>query len=164
MSQTAPAETMPAAFTVPDDVGALDQPTRSQKLRWAIVVDRSLPAGLAANAAACMAAAVGKAAPGLVGPDAADGAGDVHSGLPWTGCLVLAADGDQLQALRGAATRAEGVLVVDMPRAAQATSVYNEYLDAMAHTGHDEVEYLAVSVVGPRNRIAKLVGRLPLLR
>lgn len=164
MPQTTMADSAPATDFVPADAVTLDQPTRSLKLRWAVVVDRSLPAGLAANAAACMAAAVGKAAPGLVGPDAEDGSGLVHSGLPWTGCLILAADTEQLQALRARAARAEGVLTVDMPRAAQASSAYTDYLAELARTGHEEMRYLAVSVVGPRNRVSKLVGGLPLLR
>lgn len=50
-----------------------------------------------------------------------------------------------------------------MPEAAQQTRVYDEYLHVMSKSAPDTVTYLAVSVVGPKNRIDKLVGKLPLL-
>jgi hypothetical protein len=50
-----------------------------------------------------------------------------------------------------------------MPAAAQSTRVYDEYLSEVAASRSDDLELLAVSIVGPRNRIDRLVGRLPLL-
>jgi hypothetical protein len=51
-----------------------------------------------------------------------------------------------------------------MPRAAQTSRVYDEYLASLAETGEDALGYHAVSLAGPRNKIDKLVGKLPLLR
>ena len=48
-----------------------------------------------------------------------------------------------------------------MPVQAQRTRVYDEYLRELA--GESAVEYCAVSVVGPRNRVDKLVKRLELM-
>jgi len=53
--------------------------------------------------------------------------------------------------------------VADMPAAAQATRVYDEYLSQLGAAAPDDLEYLAVSLVGPKNRIDKIVGRLPLM-
>ncbi len=50
-----------------------------------------------------------------------------------------------------------------MPAAAQLTRVYDEYRQTLATTPAEDVEYYAVSIVGPRNRVDKIVGRLPLL-
>lgn len=50
-----------------------------------------------------------------------------------------------------------------MPAAAQHTRVYDEYLTALTETNADDLEYYAVSVIGPRNRIDNIVGRLPLV-
>lgn len=140
------------------------EPTRKARLKWAVVVEGSLPAGRAANAAACMAAAVGKALPDLLGPDGEDASGAVHPGLPWAGCTVLAADADTLRRIRDKAATKDQMFIVDMPGQAQTSRVYDEYLGLVAGTRSDELEYLAVSVVGPRNAVDRLVGGLSLLR
>lgn len=146
----------------PDEVNTAE-PTRAARLKWVLVVDRDLPAGLATNAAACVAAATGSAVSGLLGPDALDAAGSTHPGLPWAGCSVLGADAAQLTELRDKAAQAQGVYVADMPAQAQSTRVYDEYLEQLAGTGPEDVRYYAVSIVGPRNRVDKLVKRLSLL-
>ncbi|SFE40620.1 Protein of unknown function [Actinacidiphila alni] len=141
-----------------------DLSTRQAKLKWVIVVDEALPAGRLVNAAACMAASVGRELPELVGPGGADASGADHPGLPWAGCSVLAADADTLRELRGKAAAKEGVLVVDMPEAAQTARIYDQYLELLAGTKGEDVVYTAISLVGPRNAVDRLVGRLPLLR
>lgn len=144
----------------PEEV-RIEEPTRSARLKWVVLVDEGLPAGLAVNAAVCVAGATTAGVTGLLGPEAVDAAGSAHPGLPWAGCSVLAATPEQLATVRAKAAAAEGVFVADMPEAAQSTRVYREYLDQVGETG--DLRYLAVSVVGPRNRVDKLVGRLPLL-
>jgi len=146
----------------PDEID-VTAPTRSARLKWVVVVDESLPAGRAVNAALCVGAATATAVNGLLGPSAADATGSPHPGLPWAGCTVLGADRETLRAIRARASGREDTFVADMPAAAQATRVYSEYLDAVAATESDDLEYLAVSLVGPKNRIDKMVGRLPLL-
>ncbi|WP_069629568.1 DUF2000 domain-containing protein [Streptomyces niveus] len=138
--------------------------TREAPLKWVVVIDADLPAGRAVNAAACMAAAVGKALPGLLGDDGRDASGYLHPGLPWAGCSVLAADTATLHALREKAAAKEDVFVADMPEPAQTSRIYDEYLGLLAGTKHEDLTYHAVALVGPRNRISKLVGKLPLLR
>jgi hypothetical protein len=138
-------------------------PTRSARLKWVVVVQEDLPAGRAANAAASVSAAIGARVRGLLGPDAVDGDGSAHPGLPWAGCSVLVAASEQLTAIRSKAAGSDGVLVVDMPEAAQLTRVYDEYLQAVAETPSEALAPLAVALVGPRNRVDRIVGRLPLL-
>ncbi|SDH29257.1 Protein of unknown function [Sinosporangium album] len=141
-----------------------DLPTRQAKLKWVIVVDESLSTGLVVNAAVCMAAAVGHAIPGVLGPEGKDASGSVHVGLPWAGCSILASDAETIHKLRSKAAEKDGLLVVDMPLPAQTSRVYDEYLGTLAETPADEVVYYAVSIIGPRNKVDKLVGKLPLLR
>jgi hypothetical protein len=146
----------------PEDV-RLDEPTRSARLKWVIVVDEALSSGLAANAAACVAAAISANVTGLLGPDGHDPTGSPHAGLPWAGCSVLAANVEELGAVRAKAVTLEGFVVVDMPSQAQSTRVYADYLTQLADSATAEIAYSAVSIVGPRNRVDKLVKRLPLL-
>lgn len=139
-------------------------PTRAARLKWVVVVNGTLPAGLATNAAVCAAAATAPHIAGLLGADAIDASGAAHPGLPWAGCSVLQASGEELSAIRRRAAAADGtVYVADMPAAAQLTRVYDDYLETMARTQTADVEYFAVSIVGPRNRVDRIVGRLPLL-
>jgi hypothetical protein len=144
----------------PDEIRT-GEPTRSARLKWVIVIDSALPPGRAANAVACVASATSAGVHGLLGPDAVDSAGDIHPGLPWAGCSILAASAEQIASVRQKAVASLGVFVADMPAEAQNTRVYDEYLEQVATA--PELTYYAVSIVGPRNRVDKLIGRLPLL-
>ncbi|MEK8169624.1 DUF2000 domain-containing protein [Streptomyces sp. M19] len=153
----------PSASSLTTDEIRTDLSTRDARLKWVVVVDPALPAGLVANATACLAAAVGKALPNCWGP----------TGRTPRAPYTRAALGGLLGAVRpgGADRRAarqaaakEGLLVVDMPEAAQTSRVYDAYLESLAATPGADLRYYAVSVVGPRNKVDKLVGRLPLLR
>lgn len=152
---------VPVGFD-PDEV-RLDEPTRSARLKWVVVVDDALPAGRAVNAAVCAAAATATGVAGLLGPDAVDADGSAHPGLPWAGCSVLAAPTERLGAIRAKAVASPGVHVADVPAAAQTNRVYQDYLDEVAAADAQALAHLAVSIVGPRNRVDKIVGRLPLL-
>lgn len=122
---------------------------------------RGPAAGRAANAAICVAAATSAAVDGLLGPDAEDADGTPHPGLPWAGCTVLAGTAEQLADLRRHAVERDDVFVADMPAAAQATRVYADYLQQVRTEGGGDC--LAVSVVGPRNRVDRLTKGLSLL-
>lgn len=158
MSDTSPGE---IGFA-PEEV-TTRMPTRSARLKWVVAVQEDLPAGQAVNAAACAAAATGQGVFGLLGPDSKDAEGSLHPGLPWAGCTILTATAEQLVRLRTRAAASEGVYVVDMPTAAQQTRIYDEYLHHVATMSGSELDYAALSIVGPRNRIAKMVHGLPLM-
>jgi hypothetical protein len=147
----------------PDEIRT-DQPAGAARLKWVIVVDAGLPTGLLVNAAACMAAAVGRSVAGLIGPPGHDGTGRPHAGLPWAGCSILAGDTDTIRDLRDRAGGRDDLLVGDMPQSAQTSRVYDDYLVTLAATDAASLSYYAVSVLGPRDKIDKLVGKLPLLR
>jgi hypothetical protein len=161
-----PSRAMTAQLSIPtlpaEDIRT-DLSTRQVRLKWVIVVDRDLPAGRAVNAATCVAAAVGKALPELLGRHYEDASGIAHAGLPWGGCAILAADASTLHTLRTKAATKDGVFIADMPAHAQTARVYDEYLEVTAGTKHEDLTYLAVALAGPRNKIDKLVGDLPLL-
>lgn len=156
------ARTVDAVGFLPEEIKT-GESTRSAHLKWVIVVDEALPAGRAVNAAVCVASATGGAVTGLLGPDAVDAAGSAHPGLPWAGCSILGANAAQLALLREKAAASPGVYVADMPADAQLTRIYDEYLGQVAGKSPDQIEYYAVSVIGPRNRIDKLVKKLSLL-
>jgi hypothetical protein len=155
----APAEVVGFA---PEEINT-GEPTRAARLKWVVAVDEALPAGLAVNAAACVAASTGSAVAGLLGSAGKDASGFIHPGLPWAGCTVLAARSEQLTELRDKASGSIGVFVADMPRQAQTTRIYDEYLHELSQAEQGQIVYYAVGVIGPRNRVDKLVKKLSLL-
>ncbi|WP_213814205.1 DUF2000 domain-containing protein [Glaciihabitans sp. dw_435] len=146
----------------PDEIDT-SAPTRAARLKWVIVVNDSLSPGLAVNAASCVSAATSQHIAGLLGEGVVDLDGSDHPGLPWAGCSVLEADVDSLRVIRAKADAHPETFVVDMPAAAQQTRVYDEYRAAVAESSGDAIDYYAVSIVGPRNAVDRIVKRLSLL-
>ena len=109
----------------PDEMSTGER-TGAAKLKWVVIVDRSLSPGQAVNAAVCVSAATAPAVPGLLGPGGPDASDQWHPGLPWAGCSILAASSAQLAAIRQQAIDRR-LLAADMPAAAQATRVYDDY-------------------------------------
>lgn len=139
------------------------EPTRSARLKWVIVVDAGLPIGRIVNAAACVAAATSPAVSGLLAQGGLDADGTSHPGLPWAGCTILAAEAEKLRQVRDRADRRADIFVTDMPLVAQETRVYDEYLEQLATLPSNEIGYGAVSMVGPRKSVDRIVGGLGLL-
>jgi Protein of unknown function (DUF2000) len=139
-----------------------DLSTKELAVKWVIVIDRDLPRGLQANAAACLAASTGVSVPAIVGSGGVDASGTPHAGLPWTGCTVLGAPAAIVARIRNEAAAEPDLVVADMAAVAQRTNVYDDYLAELART--EEPAYYAVSLFGPRAVVERLTGRLPLLR
>ncbi|TQS45920.1 DUF2000 domain-containing protein [Cryptosporangium phraense] len=138
--------------------------TRQQRTKWVVVVDRDLPIGLIANAAALLSASVGQQVPDLLGPVVTDGSGFEHQPLPYVGCSILGADAETVHRIRTKAATKPTLFVADVPRAAQQATSHTDYQAVMAATSEEEMAYYAVALVGPRNQVDKLVGGLTLLR
>jgi len=119
-----------AADFAPEEI-ITSEPTRSARLKWVIVADEAVTAGLMVNAVACIAASTGAAVTGLIGLGGRDASGHSHPGLPWAGCTVLTASSAALAEIREKAA-ADGAVVVDMPRIAQTNRVYDDYLAELA--------------------------------
>ncbi|TAJ49431.1 MAG: DUF2000 domain-containing protein [Herbiconiux sp.] len=137
--------------------------TRASRLKWVIVVDSDLPPGRLANAVACVAASTGDAIAGMLGPQCPDASGYLHPGLPWAGCTVLGASAERLANTRARAVAAEGVWVGDMPLHAQVTRVHDDYEAELARTAPGDLQSLALSIVGPRDTVDRIVKKLRLL-
>jgi hypothetical protein len=159
---TAAPDAPPPLGYRPDEI-VTSEPTRAARYKWVIVVDTTVPAGTAANAVACVAAATGALVSGLIGPGGPDASGYQHPGLPWAGCTILGGTPEEVAAVRARAAAADGVLVADMPASAQTNRVYDDYLAELAGTKPDDLNVSAFSVIGPRNRVDKMVKKLALL-
>ena len=135
----------------------------SRSLCCAIVLRADLPPGLAANAAAVLAAGVSHARPELIGPDVRDGSGDVHPGITTIPLPVLRADANGLGRLACAARQA-GVAFWGFTDLAQSCHCYDEYASRMASTPPSQLRYVGVSMVGDPAVVKSLTGQLGLYR
>jgi hypothetical protein len=153
---------MTAVGYAPEEI-ITDQPTRSARYKWVIVVDTAIGTGLMINAVACIAASTGALVNGLIARGGPDASGRSHAGLPWAGCTILGASAADLADVRARAAESDGVFIVDMPTAAQTHRIYDDYLNELAQTAPDNLGVSAFSIVGPRNRIDKITKRLNLL-
>lgn len=124
--------------------------------RCVIVVDEALSPGKASNAAAVVAFTLGQRHSHLVGAPLCESDGASHPGLIPIGIPVLKAAAHQLSELRQKSLA--HCDVVDFPVQGQATTDYDAFLDAVRSVSGESLQYLAVGLVGPRNRIGKLVG------
>jgi hypothetical protein len=132
--------------------------------RCAVVVDGSLPLGLAANAASVITMTLGQRVNGLVGPDVKDADGYVHAGIVLIPVPILTAARDRVQSIREEVTVCPDVVAVGFSALAQSCKTYHEYIDRIALVPTCELEFVAVGVFGPRRLVNKLTGSLPLLR
>lgn len=129
-----------------------------------MVLDGELPVGLAVNAAGVLATTLGYRVESIVGPDVADHSGDWHAGLVTIPIPILKADPEVLKNIKVEATKVEGMLVVDLTDAAQASKTYEEYEEKMAAANPENLRYLGLALYGDKKPVNKLTGSLSLLR
>jgi hypothetical protein len=131
--------------------------------RCVIVLDRDLPIGQAANAAAVISVTIGQRHPVLVGEQFVDASGSTHPGLIPIGIAVLAASRDDLRDLRRQGLEA-GCDIVDLPVAGQQTTDYHAFREMVAVVEAQDLEYVGIALIGRKKQISKIVGRLGLLK
>ncbi len=131
-----------------------------------MVLDEALPAGLAANTAAIMGITLGKEMPQVVGADVADQSGSLHLGIIAFPVPILKASTARLRQLRTALAQPEyeELTVVDFSDLAQGCKTYGEFIGKMADTPEDALHYLGLAICGPKKKVNKLTGNMPLLR
>jgi len=135
----------------------------SEQTRCVILVDSSLPAGRAANAAAVIALTLGKRHPHLAGSDLIDASGHAHPGLIPIGIAILAASGLELNAVRLKALK-DGINVVDFPSQGQQTNNYAEFGERVRRVPTEQLSYVGVGLYGRRKAVGRIVGRFALLK
>jgi hypothetical protein len=132
-------------------------------MKVVIVLDRELPPGLAANAAAALAFSVSPSLPGCVGEAVADGSGLLHPGITKVPLPVLAASPACLAELRESAAMTSGAACVDFSDIAQRARNYAAYADDLRAADPGAIRYLGVCVYGEDAAVRSLTGNLPLL-
>jgi hypothetical protein len=135
-------------------------------VKCVIVIDRDLPPGLAANAAAALGMSLGAQVDGLIGPDVADADGVVHRGITKVNLPVLMASSGELTDLFSAIVSAKDpdVAVIGFSRLAQSCKSYDIYRDRMNETHTPELGFSGICVHGDHKKVSRLTGSLPVLK
>jgi hypothetical protein len=136
----------------------------NSEIKCVLVIDETLPQGLAVNAAAVLALTLGRRIDSIVGPDLEDASGTWHVGITTIPIPILRAGGPQVRQIRLAAGECDGLLVVDFTDAAQLTTTYDAYAESLVKVPTDQLRYFGVALYGPKKDVNSLTGSLPLMR
>ena len=132
-----------------------------------MVINRDLPLGLVANTAAVLGISLSKIyQEDIVGGDIVDADGNLHLGITAQTIPILSASREQVKEIREAMFEpafAE-VAAIDFSEAAQRCLNYEQYVRSLAQLSAEELFYLGVCMYGPKKKVNKLTGSLPLLR
>lgn len=131
-----------------------------------MVIDGSLPAGVAANTAAILGITLGKRAPQAVGCDVIDQDGHAHMGIVEAPVPILRATAEEIGKLREKLCEPvfKDVMVADFSDLAQGCRTYDEFIKKLAATRGDDLRYLGIALYGSKKKVNRLTGSMPLFR
>ncbi|MDI9222866.1 DUF2000 domain-containing protein [Pantoea sp. EA-12] len=132
--------------------------------RCTIVIDNQLPAGLAMNAASVIGISFGKLIDNLVGPDQQSGDGVNYPGVIYAPLPVLLAEGNTLRELQKTSCADEEIFAMPFSALAQSCKTYDEYGERIASAHSENIELVAIGLIGPKKKITRLTGNLKLYR
>ena len=136
-------------------------------MKLVMVINRDLPLGLVANTAAVLGISLSKIyQEDIVGGDIVDADGNLHLGITAQTIPILSASREQVKEIRETMFEpafAE-VAAIDFSEAAQRCLNYEQYVRSLAQLSAEELFYLGVCMYGPKKKVNKLTGSLPLLR
>lgn len=137
-----------------------------QNEKCVMIIDENLPSGLIANTAAIMGITLGKEMPEIVGKNAADQSGRLHSGIIEFPVPILKGSPGTIREIREKLFLPEyqELSVVDFSDLAQGCKTYSEFLENMAATQESTLRYLGLAICGPKKKVNRLTGSMPLLR
>ena len=137
-----------------------------QNEKCVMVIDENLPLGIIANTAAIMGITMGKQIPEVVGADVYDRSGNGHLGIIKFPVPILKGSGEVIRAIRQRLYEPEfsDLTVVDFSDLAQGCKTYEEFIEKMKEVSETELEYFGVAICGPKKKVNKLTGSMPLLR
>lgn len=137
-----------------------------QNEKCVLIIDEALPLGNIANTAAVLGITLGMKMPEIVGPEVIDGSGNIHMGVTAANLPILKGTEPLLKEMRTKLYEPEfeDVTVVDFSATAQSCTNYGDYTAKIAGVPASELSYFGIAIYGPKKKVNKLTGSMPLLR
>lgn len=137
-----------------------------QNEKCVMVIDESLPLGIIANTAAIMGITLGKEMPEVVGANVTDQSGNEHLGIIEFPVPILKGTPEIIREIREKLYQPDfqDLTVVDFSNLAQGCKTYDEFIEKMGNVSENALHYLGLAICGPRKKVNKLIGSMPLLR
>lgn len=137
-----------------------------QNEKCVIVLDEALPLGILANTATILGITLGKLRPDVVGTDVSDQSGCEHIGVITFPVPILKGNAELLKEMREILYHEEfqDVLTIDFSDLAQGCKNYEEYIEKMRQAPVEQLQYFGILLCGPKKKVNKLTGSMPLLR
>ncbi len=132
--------------------------------KCAVVVADHLPNGLAVNTASVLSVTLGAKVQGLVGSDVKDADGVTHPGVIYTPLPVLSHSAEGISQILTSVAGDEEVFFATFSALAQSCKTYDEYIQRLGAVRTADVEVIGIALFGPKKKVNKFVGALPLLR
>lgn len=137
-----------------------------QNEKCVMIIDENLPLGNMVNTAAIFGVTLGKVMPEVVGDDVIDADGNIHMGIIAIPIPILKGNPQLIKEIRQKLYEPgfEDVTVVDFSDLAQSCNDYNEFTEKMAKNAESDLSYFGIAMCGPKKKVNKLTGSMPLLR
>lgn len=132
--------------------------------RCTIIIDKDLPAGLAMNAASVIGISFGRTVENLVGPDMQSLDDVNYPGVIYSPLPVLLASGHSLHEIQNSAESDDDIYIMPFSALAQSCKTYEEYGDKISSVNSHHIELVAIGLIGPKKKITKMTGNLPLYK
>ncbi|MDO4169919.1 MAG: DUF2000 domain-containing protein [Lachnospiraceae bacterium] len=131
-----------------------------------MIIDENLPLGIIANTAAIMGITLGKEIPKVVGTNTIDQSGNEHLGIIRFPVPILKSSADKMKEIRQKLFQSEfqDLTVVDFSDLAQSCKTYDEFIEKMGNVSESTLQYFGLAICGPKKKVNKLTGSMPLLR
>lgn len=137
-----------------------------QNEKCVMVIDENLPLGIIANTAAIMGITLGKEMPEIVGANVTDQSGNKHLGIIEFPVPILKGTPEIIKEIREKLYQSDfqDLTVVDFSDLAQSCKTYNEFIKKMGSVSESALQYFGLAICGPKKKVNRLTGSMPLLR
>lgn len=131
-----------------------------------MAIDENLPLGIIANTAAIMGITLGKEMPEVVGTNVTDQSGNEHLGIIEFPVPILKGSPEIIKTIREKLYQPDfhDLTVVDFSDLAQGCKTYDEFIEKMGNVSESALQYFGLAICGPKKKVSKLTGNMPLPR
>lgn len=131
-----------------------------------LIIDHAQPTGVVANIASVLSMTLGSKVSHIVSHDVYDGQGKKHLGITQLPIPILGASSEKIKEIHRYfhALGDKDLMLVDFSTIAQQSRTYDEYEQAMANAGEEDLHYIGIGVCAEKKVINKITGNLSLIR